>query len=305
MLTFSAVPYESIDSALLPNHQVHLTIKRLDLIHPLVAGNKWYKLKYNLKEFKSGGYRQLLTFGGAYSNHIYATALAARLLKVPAIGVIRGEKSLPLNPTLEAASAAGMKLHYITRSAYREKDSPTLIRELEDTFGHFYLVPEGGTNALAVRGTEEILQAADFESDVICTSIGTGGTFAGLVSRAKPHQKVLGFSALKGGFIHAEMDALLGKYAIRPQCAYEVLDRYHFGGYARFHQELMDFIHFFKDSTGITLDPIYTGKMMYGLFDLIQEGAFPAGTKIMALHTGGTQANEGFNKRFGTDLPLS
>ena len=158
MLTISPVPYEPIDMPLLHQHKVHLTIKRLDLIHPLVSGNKWYKLKYNLREIKDQGYGQLLTFGGAYSNHIHATAIAARLLEVPAVGVIRGEGALPLNPTLKAASAAGMKLHYIPRSAYREKGSKELIRQLEDTFGKFYLLPEGGTNALAIQGTEEILQ---------------------------------------------------------------------------------------------------------------------------------------------------
>jgi len=291
--------------ALLHQNKVHLTIKRLDLIHPLVSGNKWYKLQYNLREIKKRGCQQLLTFGGAYSNHIHATAIAASLLDVPAIGVSRGEANLPLNPTLEAANDAGMKLHYISRSAYREKYSGQLVGQLEDMFGHFYLLPEGGTNALAVRGTEEILQAVDFESDVICTSIGTGGTFAGLLSSAKPHQKVLGFSALKGGFIHSAMDSLLEKYAIQPRCVYEILDRYHFGGYARFNRELIDFILFFKAATGIALDPIYTGKMMYGIFELIREGTFREGTKIVALHTGGIQANDGFNRRHGTNLPLS
>ena len=305
MLTISPVPYEPIDMALLRQNKVHLSIKRLDLIHPLVSGNKWYKLKYNLREIKSQGYRQLLTFGGAYSNHIHATAIAASLLDIPAISVIRGEETLPLNPTLEAARAAGMKLHYIPRSAYREKNSLELIRQLENTFGDFYLLPEGGTNTLAIRGTEEILQTSDFESDVICTSIGTGGTFVGLVSSAKSHQKVLGFSALKGQFIHSEIDLSLDKYAIHPRCAFEVLDRYHFGGYARFNQELIDFILSFKETTGIALDPIYTGKMMYGIFDLIRKGAFPAGTKILALHTGGIQTNDGFNRRHGTNLPLS
>ena len=305
MLTISPVPYEPIDMALLHQNKVHLTIKRLDLIHPLVSGNKWYKLKYNLREIRDQGYGQLLTFGGAYSNHIHATAIAASLLDIPAIGVIRGEEALPLNPTLEAASAAGMKLHYISRSAYREKSSLGLIRHLEDTFGKFYLLPEGGTNELAIRGTMEILQAVDFESDVICTSIGTGGTFAGLVSNAKSNQKVLGFSALKGEFIHSEIDLLLEKYAVQPRCAFEVCDGYHFGGYAKFHVELVDFILYFKQATGIALDPIYTGKMMYGIFDLIRKSAFPEGTRILALHTGGIQANDGFNRRHGTNLPLS
>ncbi|MEX2591823.1 MAG: pyridoxal-phosphate dependent enzyme [Anditalea sp.] len=282
---------------------IQLTIKRLDRAHSEISGNKWYKLKHNLYEAKKQGHTQLLTFGGAYSNHIYATAAAAKSSGLNAIGIIRGDENMPLNPTLSYAKASGMKLHYLSRSAYREKSSGFILNQLREKFGDFYLLPEGGTNALAIKGTKEILQDKDFEADILCTSIGTGGTLAGLLATAKASQKVMGFSSLKGEFIQGEVQKLIEIYKINTACEYEILTSYHFGGYAKFTPEMIAFILSFKRSTGIPLDPIYTGKMMYGLLDLIQKGAIPEGSKILALHSGGLQGIEGFNKRFGTQLP--
>jgi 1-aminocyclopropane-1-carboxylate deaminase/D-cysteine desulfhydrase-like pyridoxal-dependent ACC family enzyme len=286
----------------LKKKDIHLTVKRLDCIHPEISGNKWFKLKYNLLEAKEQGHHQLLTFGGAYSNHIYATAAAAKSVGLNSIGIIRGSEIMPLNPTLSYAKAAGMHLHYLSRSAYREKSS-AYLNTLKEKFGDFYLLPEGGTNALAVKGSMEILQENDFEAEVICASIGTGGTVGGLLSTAKTSQKVMGFSSLKGEFVPAEIQKLIREYGITPGCRYDILTQYHFGGYAKFTPELISFIHDFKDSTGIPLDPVYTAKMMFGLLDLIKTGTIPAGSKILAVHSGGLQGIEGFNKRYGTDLP--
>jgi len=287
------------------NKNIQLTVKRLDQVHADISGNKWFKLKYNIKEAKNQGYKQLLTFGGAYSNHIYATAAAAKLSGLQSIGVIRGEENLPLNDTLAASQAYGMKFYYLSRSEYKEKKSLMVLEQLKAKFGEFYLIPEGGTNSLAINGTMEILDQRDYEADIICSSIGTGGTLAGLLATAKATQQVWGFSALKGDFIHQEIENLLLENQISPLCKYKVTSDFHFGGYAKYTQELVDFIQDFKSITDIALDPIYTGKMMYGILDLIQKGDIPEGSKILAIHTGGLQGIRGFNKRNNTQLSIS
>ena len=304
MLPSLSIPNQQIHLPPLQEKNIQLFIKRLDLIHSDVSGNKWYKLKYNLAEAKRQGHTQLLTFGGAYSNHIYATAAGAQIAGLNAIGVIRGDDLLPRNPTLSFAQASGMKLEYLSRSDYRNKDSFLILEQLKAKFGEFYLLPEGGTNALAILGTQEILKEDDFEMDIICTSLGTGGTLAGILATAKASQKVMGFSSLNGDFIHQDIHNLLKKYGIKPSCAYEILIQYHFGGYARFNSELIQFIHSFKSSTGIILDPVYTGKMMYGLLNQIKNGSIPEGSRILAIHSGGLQGIAGFNIRNGTKLPL-
>jgi 1-aminocyclopropane-1-carboxylate deaminase len=276
----------------------------LDQIHPLASGNKFFKLKYNLEQAKKDGKKTLLTFGGAYSNHIYATAAAALQEELNAIGVIRGEETQPLNPTLKAAREKGMKLHYISRSSYRQKESPDFIDQLHKLFGDFYLIPEGGTNALAIKGTSEILTPEDRTHTHICTSIGTGGTYTGVAKSLLPHQKLLGFSALKGSFIHEEITQLLKKSQIEPQGMIQILDNYHFGGYGKHTDKLLEFIRWFYQTFQILLEPLYTGKMFYGVFDLIEKKYFPKGSKILLLHTGGIQGIAGFNERFGLSLPL-
>lgn len=297
MLPSFPVTYQTIDLPELRNRHIELTVKRLDQKHPEISGNKWYKLKYNIEEAIRQGHRQLLTFGGAYSNHIQATAAAAKLVGLQAIGVIRGEETLPLNPTLAYAQTSGMKLHYLSRTEYQEKGSPVILNNLREAFGNFYLIPEGGTNALAIQGTQEILEETDFGYDLVCTSIGTGGTIAGLLATARTPQKVLGFSSLKGDFIHKEIRHLLEAFSIDPVCTYEIINGYHFGGYGKFKPELIQFIQNFTRETGIPLDPIYTGKMMFGLVDMLRRGKFSDGSKILVLHTGGLQGIKGFNLR--------
>lgn len=305
MLPSFPTPYQTIELPDTNAYGVQLTVKRLDKKHPEISGNKWYKLKYNIEEAVTLGHGQILTFGGAYSNHIYATAAAAKEAGLSSIGIIRGEEILPLNPTLSRAAALGMKLDYISRTAYREKTSPERIHELSKTHGDFYLIPEGGTNALAIKGTREILEESDSHFDFICTSIGTGGTVAGLLASAKKSQKVLGFSCLKGDFMEKEVQLLLEKYDIDPVCSYRILRDYHFGGYGKSKPELIEFIHYFKRTTGIPLDPIYTGKMMFGLVDMIKKKMIPEGSQILVLHTGGLQGIRGFNLQHGIDLQES
>ncbi|MFD2200101.1 1-aminocyclopropane-1-carboxylate deaminase/D-cysteine desulfhydrase [Shivajiella indica] len=304
MLIPNEITTQELNHPLWKNRSIHLSIKRLDQVHPLASGNKFFKLKYNLEQAKKEGIKTLLTFGGAFSNHIYATAAASKEEGFECIGIIRGEETLPLNPTLQAAMAFGMKLQYLDRQSYRRKNNPDFLKQLRNNFGNFYLIPEGGTNNYAVKGTSEILQENDQFFTHIGTSIGTGGTFAGLAASLKQNQKLLGFSSLKGEFIHSEINTILAKFQINPSGHYTVLDSFHFGGYGKFTNELLDFIRWFYDEFGIPLDPVYTGKMMMGLLDLIKNNYFPAGSNILAIHTGGLQGLTGFNHRFGLSLPL-
>lgn len=271
---------------------LQIAIKREDKIHPFVSGNKFRKLKYNLVEARNLKTDTLLTFGGAFSNHIAATAAAGNQFGFKTIGIIRGEElidKIEENPTLAFAKAQGMQLYFISREAYKQKDFEVFRDDLKKQFGDFYLLPEGGTNTLAVKGCEEILTQQDEIFDIICVSVGTSGTMAGIVNGSKPHQKVIGFSALKGNFLENEVKKQTSK------TNWEITDRYCFGGYAKVNSALIDFINTFKKHTGIPLDPIYTGKMIYGVFQMIEEGKISKNSRILAIHTGGLQGIAGMN----------
>ncbi len=270
------------------------TVKREDQLHPHISGNKYRKLTYNLLEAKQQGHTTLLTFGGAYSNHIAATAFAGTAYGLKTIGVIRGEElenKIVGNATLRYAQECGMQLVFITREAYRQKSEPTFLLQLQELYGAFYHVPEGGTNALAIKGCEEILTAQDLEYDLICTSVGTGGTMTGLINSAQAHQKILGFSALKGDFLTAEI------HKNTQRNNWQLNGDYHFGGYSKIKPELITFINEFKEETGIPLDPIYTGKMCYGIVDMIRRDLLDRTQQILVIHTGGLQGIHGINEK--------
>ncbi|HET7013652.1 MAG TPA: pyridoxal-phosphate dependent enzyme [Streptosporangiaceae bacterium] len=281
-------PLEYLDDDRLRAVGVEVWLKRDDLIHPEVPGNKWRKLKYNLEAAASEGQRTLLTFGGAYSNHIRATAAAGYYFGFSTIGVIRGEEHLPLNPVLVFAVSRGMNLCYLNRTDYRRKAEPSVAEELRRRFGSFYLLPEGGSNELAVRGCTEVVDEIEAGFDVICCPCGTGATLAGVASGLGATQRrALGFSVLKGGgFLEHEVAELQRRTFGRSGSNWRVETRFHFGGYARRTAELDDFIADFSRRHGIGLDWVYTAKMMYGVFALAQEGFFAAGTRIVALMTG-------------------
>lgn len=271
---------------------VDLFIKREDEIHSFVSGNKYRKLKYNLMEAQKGGFGTLLTFGGAYSNHIAAVASAGKQIGIKTIGVIRGNELLGKkrkNATLSFAKQCGMRFKYVSREDYRNKTNDLFIENLRNEFGAFYLIPEGGTNELAIKGCEEILNEEDGYFDYICCSVGTGGTISGLINCSKPSQQVLGFPALKGSFLNED----ISKFVTKPN--WKLISDYHFGGYAKINEDLVSFINKFKALYGIPFDPIYTGKMMYGVFDLIKKKYFPKGSKILIIHTGGLQGVSGMN----------
>lgn len=282
----------------LEEKSIELWIKREDKIHEFVSGNKFRKLKYNISEAKRLQKQTLLTFGGAYSNHIVATAVAANLSGLKSIGIIRGEELannldaiVKENNTLKVAQDNGMKFHFISRETYRNKNNPKFIDDLNNKFGDFYLIPEGGTNDLAIRGCEEILSIEDEKFDYICTAVGTGGTISGITNSTKSHQKVIGFPALKGEFLNKEIPKFTEKDN------WELNLKYHFGGYGKFNEDLIRFINNFRNQTTIVLDPIYTGKMLYGIVDMVKKEKFKRGSKILAIHTGGIQGIDGFNKR--------
>lgn len=276
-------------------NEVSVSVLREDLIHPLISGNKFRKLKYNLETFKQGNYGALLTFGGAYSNHIFATAAAGKEFGFNTIGVIRGEEILDKiddNPTLKFAKECGMEFKFVNRKKYRQKTNPEFLEELKIEFGQICILPEGGTNHLAVKGCEEILGNQTKEFDFVCCAVGTGGTISGIINTSEDHQKVLGFPALKdSGFLTEEIK----KYSRRSN--FELTEEFHFGGFAKTNDELIDFINNFKKNFGLTLDPIYTGKMMYGIIELIKRGNFEQGSSILSIHTGGLQGIEPMNQR--------
>lgn len=275
----------------LADRGISLFIKREDLIHPYVSGNKWRKLKYNLVDAKEKGNQTILTFGGAYSNHIYATAAAAKETGIKAIGVIRGEElaQKPLNKTLTFALEQGMKLKFVSREQYRNKNEADFLEILKKEFDRFYLIPEGGTNNLAIKGCTEILDKETTDFDYICSSVGSGGTLTGLIVGKNSGQRILGFSALKGDFLVDEIENLLTDYNSETYDQWSINADYHFGGYGKDSTALKKFILEFENKQQILLDQVYTGKMMFGLYDLIKQDYFEPQTKILAIHTGGIQ----------------
>ena len=277
-----AVAYQTLDL----KAPVHLTIKRLDQIHPQISGNKFFKLKYNILEARTRGCKHIITFGGAYSNHIAATAYAAHLFGFKSVGIIRGEElaNRPLNHTLATAQQFGMQLHFISREKYRLKETEEFIQTFKQTYAESYIIPEGGTNTLAIQGCQEILSQHDLEHyDVICCAVGTGGTITGLIHASSEHQSILGFSALKGDFLTTEVALKTDKNN------WKITDAYCCGGYAKTTNELLQFIENFEQDFHIPLEHIYTGKMLMGIFDLIKKEYFAENTRILVIHSGGLQ----------------
>lgn len=293
---------QQVQLPILSQKRISLHVKREDLIHPLISGNKYRKLKYNLIAAKEQGIDTLVTFGGAFSNHIAATAYAGKLNGFSTIGVIRGDElsnKWQENPTLRLAHEQGMQFYFVSRDGYREKSHPTFIKKLKDQFGPFYMLPEGGTNSLAVKGCEEILTREDTDFGVVCSSVGTGGTLAGIINASHQKQKVLGFPALKGDYLKEDIRNFANKGN------WDLITEYHFGGYAKLTEELVRFINDFKRETQIPLDPIYTGKMFFGILNMVKNNVFAPNTKLLAIHTGGLQGIAGMNIRLKQkNLPL-
>jgi len=267
----------------LSSGRIRLFVKRDDLLHPQISGNKWRKMKYNLVEMQRQNKKTLLTFGGAFSNHIAATAAAGKVHDFQTIGIIRGEELNASNATLSFAEENGMELKFISRSDYRRKEEAVFLDNLQQEFGDFYKLPEGGTNCFALPGCAEIIEEIDEETsaDYYCVASGTGGTISGMISGLKQGE-ILGFSALKGDFLQREVATLLSDCSVNiAGKKYSINADYHFGGYAKFKPDLIEFMNTFKSKFGIQLDPIYTGKMFFGIFDLMDKGYFAEGSTVV------------------------
>ncbi|MER6344086.1 1-aminocyclopropane-1-carboxylate deaminase/D-cysteine desulfhydrase [Streptomyces sp. NPDC001595] len=280
-------PVQEVRDERFARRGVCLLLKRDDLVHPDLVGNKWRKLAPNLT---AAAGRTVLTFGGAYSNHLRATAAAGRLLGLPTVGVVRGDElaDRPLNPSLARCAADGMRLHFVDRSTYRHKTDPaTLARVLRAADAeHAYVVPEGGSNALAVRGCQALGEELRGRADVVAVACGTGGTLAGLAAGTGPEQRVLGIPVLKGGFLGDEIRALQKRAFDGPRGDWWLDERFHFGGYGRTTPELHAFAEEFEERHGVGVERLYVAKMLYGLFALAGEGAFAEGTTVAAVITG-------------------
>ena len=290
---------QEISTGILDEKEVQLFVKRIDLTHEFISGNKWYKLKYNLLEAERNSYNTLLTFGGAYSNHILATSVLANENGFKSIGIIRGERCAFLNPTLKLAEEHGMQLHYVSRKEYQSKQTSKFLAVLKNKFGDFYLIPEGGSNKFALKGTSEIITKNDSQ-DYICCSVGTGTTLAGIINSSSFKQNIIGFPAIKG-FSELEKEI----QSITTKSNWQLNNNFCFGGYAKTNPLLINFINTFNENQLIPLDAIYTGKMMFGILELISKDYFPRGSSILAIHTGGLQGNKGMNQRFGFSLPYN
>jgi 1-aminocyclopropane-1-carboxylate deaminase len=250
------------------------------------SGNKWWKLKYNLLEAKEKKFSSVLTFGGAFSNHILAVSKAAQEMKIKSIGIIRGDELNCTNPTLNKAKQNGMQFHFVDRTTYRSKESIDWSKKFENSF----IIPEGGTNRLAVKGCQEFLVTDSF--DYVCCSVGTGGTISGIIKSLNNNQFALGFSALKNGFY---LEDQIKEYVDKEN--WSLNHDFHFNGYAKLNKELIDFMNDFKKTYRISLDPVYTSKLFYGVFKLIQQGFFPEHKTILIVHSGGLQGIEGMNQK--------
>jgi len=293
-----------IKNPLLDEKNIEVSVLRDDLNHPIIQGNKFWKLKYNISNAQKKGNSTILTSGGAYSNHILAVAQAGKEFGFNTIGIIRGEENLPLNFTLKTATELGMQLHYIDRTTYKIKHTQDFKDYLRNIYGAFYLIPEGGTNYYAVNGCMEIIKDSSLY-DYVCCPIGTGGTISGITIANKNQSKVIGFPALKNGdFLKDEVHSQINSVTQDEELtdilmeSFSLQTDYHFGGYAKINEELINFVREFNSIHGFKWDLIYNGKMAFGVFDLIKKNHFPKGSKILLVHTGGLQGINGLEERF-------
>lgn len=304
---------QGINSSLFSEKRVEVSVLRLDLIHPQISGNKWFKLKYNLEEAKQQGFDTILTFGGAFSNHIHATAAACRLFGFKCIGVIGGEPDYADNSTLSDAKSYGMQLYFVSRNDYRKKDDEEFLKGLKSKFGDVYIVPEGGNNFFGSLGCAEIFKDID-DFDYLFCSVGTSATYCGLANSADEKRKVIGISVLKGEGSMLQLaqervnrirgkedlkiygnEALLKDNFIKKS---GIINTYHFGGFARHTAELLEFKKQFESENSIPLDYVYEAKLMYAVYDLISKNKIPPCSKVIAVHGGGLQGNRGYENRY-------
>ncbi|HET6767341.1 MAG TPA: pyridoxal-phosphate dependent enzyme [Chitinophagaceae bacterium] len=276
---------DKIHGNFLVNKKVGLDVLRLDKIHPVISGNKWFKLKYHLDNFNAGNYKGIVTFGGAWSNHILATASACYLEKINCVGIIRGERPETPSATLVETIKYGMELRFISRDDYRPRKTDELLDSIKKEFPGYYIVPEGGAGPDGEKGAGEILQHTDRKNytHIVC-AVGSGTMFNGIQKTLLPDQQLLGIVVLKGW--KEKTKANMGKW----------ISDYHFGGYAKYNCVLLDFMNDLFSSTGIPTDIVYTGKLGYAIFDMIKNDHFPPASEILMIHSGGLQGNRSLQK---------
>ncbi|NOQ16618.1 MAG: pyridoxal-phosphate dependent enzyme [Methyloprofundus sp.] len=273
---------------------IELWLKRDDLLHPIISGNKWRKLKYILEHALSLNTHTIISMGGAYSNHLHALAYVGKALHISTKAKIRGEQPAVLNPSLQDMVNWGMQLDFVSRTDYRELRNYQLHDALPELQAGEYWLPEGGAMPLALRGVAELVSEFDLDYDVVCVPCGTATTLAGIISVLPADKRALGFAALKGAdFLYDDVQQILKNTPCHNNDWSIQLD-YHFGGFAKVKPDLHIFMQKIEQTHGIKLEPVYTGKMLYGLYDLIRKGHFKAGQRIIAVHTGGLQGNRGF-----------
>lgn len=271
---------------------IQLCVKRDDLIHPYISGNKWRKLKYNLKFAKKNGIKKIVTFGGAFSNHIYATAAACKTFEIDSIGIIRGEYDSQ-NPTLQFAKSCGMQFKFIDRTSYREKENSAVVKSFLAEQESFYLIPEGGSNELADEGLRELTEEINETSfDVVMVSAGTGGTAKGILKWLDPSKKLWVFSSLKSDYLHSEILQYLEKNKTQQL---KFISDYHFGGYGKAPVRLISFINEFSKESKVPLDPIYNGKLVHGFYEMINDEQVDNSKSYLWVHTGGLQGIAAYN----------
>jgi 1-aminocyclopropane-1-carboxylate deaminase len=300
-LKFAVPPVDQIDCELLAEKEVTLRILRLDKIHPHIHGNKWFKLKLNIQAAQEQGHSRVISFGGAYSNHLYALAAAGAYFGLETVGIVRGELIEPLNPVLAFCRSAGMALYPVSRADYRRKEEPEFLQELLLNHGRAYVIPEGGSNELAFTGCREIADMvcsiAGDSKVTIAMACGTGATMTGVIEGLQPlhtQHTVLGVSVLNAkGMITNLVESWLDKSDIAVNSPWYVSDSFHCGGYAKSNLELTEFIEGFTDISEVPIEPVYTAKLFYGIFSMVEANAFPRGAQIIALHTGGVVTYEG------------
>ena len=290
------VTHEIFDS-LFEEKSIRVFMRRLDLISNPVSGNKYFKLKYNISHALEKKYSSIITFGGAYSNHILATSIICNQNKLRSIGYIRGEEKTSFNPTLKEAIKNGMEIKYLNRKDYSKIKNEIFLKNLLKEYKNYYLLPEGGTNNLAIAGAEEILELNE-DYQYICCPVGTGGTISGIINKSSSESKVIGFSSLKGiNSLKIEIEEQTNKKN------WIINEDYSGKGYAKISKDLIDFINIFFREKKIILDAVYTAKMVMGIYDLVKKKYFKNGSRILIVHTGGVQGNRGMNKRFNLNLP--
>ncbi len=283
------IKIDVVENDLLKAHQIELGVLRLDQIHPIVSGNKWFKLKYNIDDALTRGYKTTLTFGGAYSNHLIATAAAAKAFGLSSIGIIRGlHAKEKYTDTLHACANMGMQLHFTTREAYAQKEDPFFLETLQGQYPNAYIIPEGGNNEWGRKGTAEIASYIPSLYTHVVLAIGTGATFAGIRAALDPAVEMLGFTVMKGG-AYLEEDIKKSLSVSLPN--WSVIADYHFGGFAKSDNMLINFMNDFYQQHAIPLDQVYTSKLLFGVMDMIKNNQIPRGSKMLCIHTGGLQGN--------------